>query len=277
MTGLPEGSSPIGRADDPIERYLDHALVTLPGTPRQVRHALAEIEAHLLDAAADMRREGLDEMASRVAAVERFGPIEAALDRTPRSLRLTPALRRRLALGLLLVGAVGGLAIGAAGVVAAAVRAVWGAGAVATPFPPGSYTAADCARWQGLYPAARGCLAAMTADHADDFLRNAAGCLLLGILALAAYLPLRRRWAAPDVSVALPRASEEVAGALLALASAAVLLAQGVDAMMVTRGQGAGLSFSLGGSALVAGAYLAWRANARLRTPRNPASWVAGR
>src|SRR5674536_281273 len=39
-----------GYVDDPIERYLDQLLVTLPGSPRQVRHTLAEVETHLLDA-----------------------------------------------------------------------------------------------------------------------------------------------------------------------------------------------------------------------------------
>ena len=33
--------------DDPIETYLDRLLLSLSGTPRQVRHTLAEVEGHL--------------------------------------------------------------------------------------------------------------------------------------------------------------------------------------------------------------------------------------
>ena len=45
-----------GTADapsDPIEDYLDRLLVSLSGSPRQVRHTLAEVEAHLRDAVAE--------------------------------------------------------------------------------------------------------------------------------------------------------------------------------------------------------------------------------
>lgn len=38
--------------DDPIEAYLDQLLVALPGSPRDVRHTLAEVEAHLRESAA---------------------------------------------------------------------------------------------------------------------------------------------------------------------------------------------------------------------------------
>jgi hypothetical protein len=32
---------------DAVEDYLDRLLTTLSGSPRQVRHTLAEVEAHL--------------------------------------------------------------------------------------------------------------------------------------------------------------------------------------------------------------------------------------
>ena len=38
---------------DAVEDYLDRLLVALNGSPRQVRHNLAEVEAHLHDAVAE--------------------------------------------------------------------------------------------------------------------------------------------------------------------------------------------------------------------------------
>lgn len=49
------------------------------------------------------------------------------------------------------------------------VRAIWGDRAIATSFPTGSYTAADCARWLSNDPGAYDCVTAMTADHAAEF------------------------------------------------------------------------------------------------------------
>lgn len=60
------------------------------------------------------------------------------------------------------------------------VRAIWGDRALATPFPTGSYTAADCARWMRNEPQSVDCVTAMTADHTDDFLFNAAESAFFG-------------------------------------------------------------------------------------------------
>jgi hypothetical protein len=43
MSGLI--NDPADQGDDPIEMYLDELLVSLPGSPREVRHLLAEVEA----------------------------------------------------------------------------------------------------------------------------------------------------------------------------------------------------------------------------------------
>jgi len=255
------------KADDPIEAYLDQLLVTLPGAPRQIRHTLAEAEAHLLDAAAAGVAAGLDQATSRAAAVRQLGPVSGLADRPRLGPRLTPALRRRLVLAGLWVGGLGGVAVGIGGVIAWLVRTVWGNTAIATPFPAGSYSAADCARWLAAYPSAHDCVTAMTADHADDFLRNAAACGVLGALALGVYLLLRPRWANPAVTAALPRASEDIVGAGLALLATVLLVGQGVDAVVVTRANGAGQPLSLAATALLAATVLAGRAVGRRRSP----------
>lgn len=249
--------------DDPVEAYLDELLGTLTGPPRQIRHTLDEVEAHLLDAVAAGRSEGLDEADARATAVRRLGPVSGLMDRPRLGRRLTPALRRRSALAALLIGALGGIAVGLGGLIGWAVQALWGNGAIAVPFPAGSYNAADCTRWLAGYPSARDCVAAMTADHADDFLRNAAGCGLLGLLALAGYLVLRRRWTHPAIDAALPVGFEYLLGVGLAGLAAVGLAGQGMDAILVTHGSGAGQPFSLAAAAVLAGAFFLVRARRR--------------
>jgi hypothetical protein len=259
-------NDPADQGDDPIERYLDELLVSLPGSPREVRHLLAEVEGHLDDLVDAGRRAGLDEPAARADAVRRMGSVHGVVTRPHRLFRWTPARRRRLALGGLLIGGVGGVAIGLAAVIAAFVRAVWGDRAIAVPFPTGSYTAADCARWMRLYPS-RSCIQAMIADHAFDFVMNAAACGVVGAIALVAYVVLRRRWASRAVAASLPPWSEYLIGAILAGLATIGLTAEGVDAILVTHGRGVGQPFSLAAAAAGAALVLGLRAWQLRRRP----------
>jgi hypothetical protein len=227
----------------------------LPGSPRQTRHLLAEVEGHLDDLVEAGRRAGLDEHTARVRAVERMGPVGGVVPRRRLLPALTPA-RRRILLALFLVGGVGGVAVGIAGAIAAAVRAVWGDRTIAVVFPEGSYTSADCARWTRLYPN-RSCLQAMTADHANDFL----------LATLACWSVLRRRWWSRAVAIALPPGSEQVVGALLAGLATVAFAGQGLDEVLVTYGRGAGQPFSLAAAACGASIVLALRAGAVRRRP----------
>ena len=243
--------------DDPIEVYLDRLLVALPGSPRHVRQTLAEVEAHLRDSAERARHDGLDDHAAAVAAVGRMGPIQGVVEGRGHRLGLTPARRRRVVLGGLFVGAIGGIAIAVAGVLAGIVRMIAGDRAIGVPFPTGSYSAADCSRWMTAYPHASDCVSAMTIDHANDFLRNAAVAGVCGLIALATFARLRRRWSSRAVAAALPMWSEVVLGCVLSSVATVVLLGQGVDSLMVTHGQGAGqwlcLSFGAAAAAIVFG------------------------
>jgi hypothetical protein len=253
--------------DDPIEAYLDQVLVSLPGSPRHVRHTLAEIESHLLDAATAAQAEGLDEHTARALAVRQMGPVAGIADRPSLTLRLTPALRRRVVLSALLIGGVGGIAVGIGGSIGAVVNVLLGDRAIATPFPVGSYTTADCRRWLAGDPSARDCVTAMTADHARDFLISAGLCGLIGVVAIAAYAMLKRRWSSPAIATSLPRATEDVVGAVLALGVAVVLVSQGIDAVLVTHGNGAGEPFSLAPPAFLAATLFTVRARRGLRRP----------
>ena len=188
---------------DPVEGLLDDLLLALSGSPRHVRHTLAEVQAHLDDAVAAGTAAGLSDTEARAAAVRDLGPVEGVASRSAGRSSNSP-LRRRIVLGMLLVAGVGGVAIGLGGLGAAFVRGVGGNRLVGAPFPTGSYTATDCARWLSNYPRAQNCLSAMTQDHADDFLRNTAAAGVLGLLSLVAYAVLRRRWWNSSVAGALP-------------------------------------------------------------------------
>jgi MYXO-CTERM domain-containing protein len=115
-----------------------------------------------------------------------------------------------------------------------------------TPFPPGTYTQADCARWLAGNPGTRSCVTAMLADHAFDYLLQATACGLLGLLGLTAYLLLRRRWSDRATMTALPAGTAELLGATLAGIAAVFFLAQVVDLETVQHGVGVGEPLSLG-------------------------------
>jgi hypothetical protein len=158
-----------------------------------------------------------------------------------------------LLLAVLQISGLGGLFLGLAGALAALIKAIWGVSAIATPFPAGSYSQADCERWLAAYPFSPNCAAAATADHAADFLRNAALAGILGVVALIVRQLLRRRW--PDQSGPI----EPLVGAGLAGLSALGFAAVTFNAVTVTHSQGVGQPISLavaagGAAVLLAGA-----------------------
>jgi hypothetical protein len=249
-----------GTADAPgdlIEDYLDRLLVSLSGSPRQVRHTLAEVEAHLRDAVAEGIAAGLPEETAQAQALERIGPVHAVTGRPAGLARPPAALLRRLTLTAALVGGAGFAAIGGAGLLGRLLQGLKGNLFMTTPFPPGTYTRADCARWLAGDPGTRSCVTAMLADHAFDFVLQATACGLLGLAGLAAYLYLRRRWSDRATATALPTGTAEGLGAILAGLAAAACFAQAVDLETVQRGVGAGEPLSLGIAASVAAAAFA--------------------
>ena len=260
-----------GAPSDLIEDYLDRLLVSLSGSPRQVRHTLAEVEAHLRDAVAEGIAAGLPEETAQAQALERIGPVHAVTGRPALLTRPSGALLRRLILTAALVGGAGLAAIGGAGLVGRLLQALKGNLFMTTPFPPGTYTQADCARWLAGDPGTRSCVTAMLADHAFDYLLQAAACGLLGLAGLAAYLVLRRRWSDRGTMTALPAGTAEALGAALAAIAAVICLGQAADLETVQRGVGVGEPLSLGIAATAAAAAFAlalWRClrTARLRT-----------
>jgi HAAS domain-containing protein len=248
--------------DDPIEEYLDRLLVVLSGSPREIRRTLTEAESHLYESAAALEASGLSSEEAREEAVRRMGPVEVAAGPARVTLYLTPPLRRRVALSLLLIGGVGCVAIGIAGVLALIVREVWGPAAIANAFPADSYTAADCRGWEAAHPTAHDCLSVMTALHASHFLKDTLACGLLGIAALVLYVRLQRRWSLPG-RIGELFDIELLVGAAAAATVAAIFLFRGLDTWLITHDNGLGQPFCLAAGAAAAAVYFVLRARRR--------------
>jgi hypothetical protein len=253
--------------DDPIEAYLDRLFVALSGTPRDVRRALAEAEQHLYESAAALEASGYSHEEARAEAVRRMGPAEVAAGPERVTLYLTPALRRRAALSVLLIGGVAGVACGIAGVFGLIVRALWGPAAIATAFPADSYTAAECRLWQAAAPTAHGCVDVTTAVHASHYLTDTLVCGLIGVAVLALYVPLQRRWTLPG-RIGELFDLDLLVGAAAAALVAAIFLFRGIDTLLRTHDNGVGQPFSLAAAASLAFAYFALRARRRGVTAR---------
>ena len=133
------------------------------------------------------------------------------------------------------------------------------------PWPAGTYTRADCARWLAGDPGTHSCVTAMLADHVGDFLLQATAAGLLGLIALAAYLTLRQRWQDRATLTALPAGTAEAVGTALAALAAVVCLGQALNTEMVQHGIGAGEPWSLSAAAAVAAAAFALALRRALR------------
>ncbi len=261
--------------DGPVEEYLDRLLLTLGGSPRQVRHTLAEVEAHLHDAVAEEMAAGKSRPEAEVAAVARIGSVHDITGRSAAFGRPAAALVRRAALAASLIGGVGLVAIGISGAISWALAAMRGGSFVTAPFPPGSYTSADCARWLAGDPATHNCVTAMIYDHVGDIVLQRLTGGVLGLLALAAYWFMRRRWHDRGTLTALPLGSAEAAGGLLAVLVGLGGLGMAINTEMVQRGQGAGQLFSVAAAALAAATFFSIRLWAVRSQPHRAAAAVS--
>lgn len=240
-----------GAHEDLIEEYLDHVLVSLSGSPRQIRYTLAEVEAHLRDAAAEGIAAGLPESDAQARAVLRMGPVNGITGGPAVVSRPSAALGRRLTLTAVLVGGAGLTAIGLAGLIGRWFQAVKGAAFLTAPWPPGTYTRADCAQWLAGDRGTRSCVTAMLADHAGDIMLEATAAGILGLLVLAGYVALRSRWRDRATMTALPPGSAQALGTALAGLAAVACFAVAYNIEDTQRGIGAGLPWSLGLAAAV--------------------------
>lgn len=240
-----------GAHGDAVEDFLDRLLVSLRGSPRRVRHTLAEVEAHLRDAVAEGVAAGLSEADAQAWAVERMGPVHTVTGGPATLSRPSQALMRRLTLTAALVGGAGLTAIGGAGLIGRWFQAVKGTAFLTAPWPAGSYTRADCADWLAGDRGTHSCVTAMLADHAGDIMLEATAAGILGLLLLAGYVALRMQWRDRATMTALPAGSAQAVGAVLAGLAAVACFARAYNIENTQRGIGAGLPWSLGLAAAV--------------------------
>jgi vacuolar-type H+-ATPase subunit H len=178
---------------DLVEDYLDQLYARLRCAPRDARRILAEAEDHLREAVTDGLAAGLTQAQAQEQAVSGFGSVRAVVRAHDARLRRLPtiAVLRDVILAAWQLGAIGLVAVGASGLIAWLMNAVFG-----RPFvggAPGRYPVADCQRWLSLWPHAHSCAQAAMLENSSDAvsLRLAAG--VLGVAALAAYHLARRR------------------------------------------------------------------------------------
>lgn len=258
-------------SDSPIEAYLDRLLLELRShPPRPVRQLLAETEAHLRAAAAEAVAGGMSHADAEADAVARFGPAPV-IAQAERERARTPlaTIARQCVASCWLLGAVGAVAVGLSGLVAAVLGAIGGSRFLAD-HPGRLLTASDCARWLAADPRALSCHQAAVADWAAEtvYYRLAAG--LLGAVALALFVVARRRLGRLGHWTVLPAAVVDTIAVTLFGAAGAYALAMGVDAVVVSSGHGAGQWLSAAPVALAAAAFFGARLLRDLRFPQPP-------
>ena len=183
------------RGDDVVGEYLDRLYVALRTRPREARQVLAEAEDHLREAVAEGLAAGLTEREAQEHAVSSFGSVRAVVRAHDARLRRLPnlAVLRDVVMTAWRLGAVGLVAVGASGIIAAAMNLLLGRGFVGGSPGAVSYPAASCRYWLAIWPDAHSCAQAAMLENSSDAvsLRVAAG--VIGLAALAAYHLARRQ------------------------------------------------------------------------------------
>ncbi len=248
--------------DSPIGFYLDdlfQAARALP--PRDARYLLAETEAHLRDSADAAMAGGVQPYEAELGALAAFGTVD---DLVPRESQRTRMPLRTLA-GQILnsamqLGAIGAMTVGASGAVAGLIYLIGGANSITT-VPAAVLTPQNCARWLSQQ-AATNCHQAALSDWAFETVYSRLALGVAGVLLLIAHRYRKRRQRGN--SGLKPIVTDTVAA--LAFAVAGLWTAGlGVDAMIVSEGQGAGQWLSAAPVALAVAAVYCTRLAKRIR------------
>lgn len=157
------------------------------------------------------------------------------------------------------LGGIGAAAIGLSGVLAAVLRLVAGSRVLAAPAPHQVLSAADCARWLAADPAARTCRAAVTADWANEVIWYRIAIGLLGVVGLLILRFARKRWIPNGRWAYLPPAVRDTIAVTLFAIGGVWTLGMGIDAIIVSSGNGSGQWLSAAPVALLAAAVFAVR------------------
>lgn len=253
----------------PIEDYLDELTVTLRREqPRRARHLLAEAEAHLYDTAEALLASGAGRVAAENEAVARFG---AATDIAQAERRSAPLPIRtvlgQVGLSGLLLGSVGAVAVGLSGLVAWLIQLAAGREAIVDVHSGPALTSSYCARFLTNGLPTVSCRAAALDDWAFDTVAFRIALGVLGLLALAAFLLLRRTTRGRALGLLPGTISDTIAAGAFGVAAVATL-GLGVDALAVH--QAAGQWFSAAVVAIPLAAVFGVRLLSRLRLASEP-------
>jgi hypothetical protein len=156
-----------------------------------------------------------------------------------------------LIVSLAIVAAIGLIAIGASGAVAAGLGDRLGAQFVAGDPPDRLYTADRCADFAEYHPEAADCRAAAAAHHFDEVVEYRMALGILGVLGLG--VVLLARWRVPLLvsHEVLPASFAPTVGASLFGMAAVVLLGSSVPSLLLGNPDGVGQLLSGGVVSLV--------------------------
>ncbi len=156
--------------DDVVEEYLDRLYAALRTKPREARRVLAEAEDHLREAVAEGLAAGLSERAAQEHAVSSFGSVRAVVRAHDARLRRLPTLAvlRDVLMAAWQLGAIGLVAVGASGLIAAAMNALFGRRFVGGSPSTIRYSAADCQHWLAIWTHAHSCAQAAMLENSSE-------------------------------------------------------------------------------------------------------------
>ena len=179
--------------NDPVGEYLNMIRGRLRTTPRDAGRILAEAEDHLREAVADGLAAGLTEREAQEAAISSFGSVNAVVRaHNARLWRHRPAaLLGDLVLAGWKLGSQCLIAVGASGLVVAAMNIVFGRPFTGAAAAGTRFSAASCQYWLSAWHGAHSCAQAAMLEASSDnvVLRLAAG--VAGLLLLKTYLLAR--------------------------------------------------------------------------------------
>jgi len=253
-------------ADGPVERSLDELFDRLAGTGAAGRRSLAEAEDHLRTATAAAVAAGEPAEQAERGAVARFGSPASIAAQLKVAFRGPGALIRPVVAGAFMIGAVGAVALGVSGGISELFGRVFGAGFVAGDRSGVTYTPARCADYFEYFPHAGTCAQAAALHHWGEVVVDRVALGVLGLIALAVGLAIRRslgagwaRWRPPATIVAL------VTAALAGVVAAGQL---GVNVLQAafggTSGVGAGIADGTAAAVVAVGAVV-WGVRRRTR------------
>lgn len=229
-------------ATERIDSYLDCLVTELWGRAGEVRRILSEVEEHLRDAAAEGVRAGMTAEEAEAAAIARFGSPRTVARRFGIAGSPGVIVVAREALGaLVMLAAVGLIAVGVSGVLAAGLRSAFGSEFVAGDVAGVTYTPQRCADFLAFHPEAGDCEAAASAHHADEVAQYRIAAGVLGLLLLGSWWEWRRARAERRYVGVLPTAFAVTVGVSVFGVAAGLLAAMTLNALLAGgRAGGAG-------------------------------------